>query len=84
MSHAHKTQSTELKSVRERHPPLTNVKAVPSSHLDGLDPGHLGLREVVCGQLVGVLQPDDGCDRTLVVLVGGKLVLVEGDGGHQL
>ena len=37
----------------------------------------------MCGELVSVLQSDDGRDRPLVVLVGGELVLVEGDGGHE-
>ena len=62
----------------------TDVKAVSSGHGDGLDPGQPWLCEVVCGQLVGVLQSDDGCDCPLVVLVGGELVLVEGDSGHEL
>ena len=63
--------------------PPTDVKAVSSSHGNGSDACHLGLSEVVCGELVSVLQSDDGRDRPLVVLVRGELVLVEGDGGHE-
>ena len=68
---------------REAFTPPTDVKAVSSGHGNRSDPCHLGLREVVCGELVSILQSDDGRDGPLVVLVGGELVLVEGDGGHE-